>query len=154
MSGVKGKENASFDAWMSSCFILCSQVFQVYTASTSDESLDGITTSGTCTPAEVELLLNTHGGLGHNIPCDLHDKHTNRLLKEIIVNFKEGTLSKAAKSILSLKCIRDAFDKESDVPVGAPVYSTKSEDDFRTFTKLCQKGNLVVKTRCEHTRFC
>ena len=90
---------------------LCSQAYQVCTASTSVETSVGITTSCTCIPAEVELLLNTHGGLGHNIQCSRHNEHTNKLFKEIIpsigANLKEGALSRAARSIKSFKCIRE-----------------------------------------------
>lgn len=30
--------------------------------------------------------VNTHGGLGRSIPCDLHNKHVNEVIKEIILN--------------------------------------------------------------------
>ena len=29
-------------------------------------------------------FVNTHGGLGHNMPCDFHNEHVNRLIKEQI----------------------------------------------------------------------
>ena len=35
-------------------------------------------------------FVNTHGGLGHNIPCDLHNEHINKLFKEIITNMGAG----------------------------------------------------------------
>ena len=31
-------------------------------------------------------FINTHGGLGRNIPCDLHNEHMNKLFKEIVKN--------------------------------------------------------------------
>ena len=31
-------------------------------------------------------FVNTHDGLGHNIPCDLHNEHGNKLIKEIVSN--------------------------------------------------------------------
>ena len=31
-------------------------------------------------------FINTHGGPGHNIPCDLHNEHLNKLVKSIINN--------------------------------------------------------------------
>lgn len=44
--------------------------------------------------------MNTHGGSGRNIPCDLHNEHVNKLLKEIIANMgaklKEEAMTRAA----------------------------------------------------------
>ena len=64
-------------------------------------------------------FVNTHGGLGHNIPCDLHNKHVNKLFKEIIANMganlKEKALTSAAHSVTALECMKETFDKESSV---------------------------------------
>ena len=30
--------------------------------------------------------MNTHGGKGRNLPCDLHNEHVNRLYKQLIAN--------------------------------------------------------------------
>ena len=31
-----------------------------------------------------DRFVNKKGGLGRNIPCDLHDEHVNKLIKEIV----------------------------------------------------------------------
>ena len=37
-------------------------------------------------PAKWGNLVNTHGGKGRNLPCDLHNEHVNRLYKQLIAN--------------------------------------------------------------------
>ena len=73
-------------------------------------------------------FVNTHGGLGHNIPCDLHNEHVNKLIKEIIFNMggnlKEEALTTAARSVTALASIRETFDKESGVPGSTTAHST------------------------------
>ena len=39
--------------------------------------------------------INTKGGIGHNIPCNLHNKNINKLLKEFIVNISSNTTQEA-----------------------------------------------------------
>ena len=73
-------------------------------------------------------FVNTHGGLGRNIPCDLHNEHVNKLIKEIISNMganrKEEALTRAARSVTALASIRETFDKESGVPSSTTAHST------------------------------
>ena len=65
--------------------------------------------------------MNTHGGLGYNVPCDLHNKHVNKLFKEIRANMvAQEALTRAAHS----ECMKETFDKESDVSVGTSGHST------------------------------
>ena len=51
-------------------------------------------------------FVNTHGGYGHNIPCDLHNEHVNKLFKDIIgnmgANFTEQASTQAARAVTSL----------------------------------------------------
>ena len=53
-----------------------------------------------------DRFVNTRGGLGHNIPCDLYNEHVNKLLKHIIVsmgsNMTEASLQHAARSVRTL----------------------------------------------------
>ena len=43
-------------------------------------------------------FVNTHGGLGNNIPCDYHNEHINKLTKELInhmgANFSQKAMTK------------------------------------------------------------
>lgn len=34
-------------------------------------------------------FINTRGREGHNVPCDLHMEHLNRVLKDCIVNLEQ-----------------------------------------------------------------
>ena len=46
--------------------------------------------------------INTRGGIGRNIPYDLHNEHVNKLIKHIIANMganlTEEALTRAARS--------------------------------------------------------
>ena len=80
--------------------------------------------SSTCNQIKWNRFVNTHGGLGYNVPCDLHNKHVNKLFKEIRANMganlKEEALTRAAHS----ECMEKTFDKESGVSVGTSGHST------------------------------
>ena len=53
-----------------------------------------------------DRFINTKGGIGRNIPCDLHNEHVNKLLKHIIVNMgsniTEHALRRAPMSVSML----------------------------------------------------
>ena len=52
-------------------------------------------------------FINTRGGKGQNIPCDLHNEHVNRAFKDIIrnmgANFTKEASTWAARSVTSLE---------------------------------------------------
>lgn len=104
-------------------------------------------------------FVNTHGGAGHNIPCDLHNEHLNKLFKDIIhsmgSNLTEQSLRRAARSVTALSKIRDAFDTESKVPVPTSAHSCK--DDYNDVTKvvevLLKNGVLTVQKGRNHSQF-
>ena len=54
-------------------------------------------------------FVNSKGGMGKNIPCDLYNKHVNRLVKYIIQNMgpnlTEASLQRAARSVSTLHVI-------------------------------------------------
>ena len=60
-------------------------------------------------------FINTHGGLGRNIPCDLHNEYMNKLFKEIVKNMgpnlTEQAVMWAARSVTALQDMSAAFDK-------------------------------------------
>ena len=104
-------------------------------------------------------FVNTHGGPGHNLPCDLHNEHVNKLLKEIITNMganlKEEALTRAARSVTLLRVIRDAFDKQSCVPVGGSAHSTHSaeQDIQKVVSVLLSKNVFGVQPKRSHSSF-
>ena len=63
--------------------------------------------------------VNYSGKIGHNIPCDLHLEHLNRVLKTAIEELgankmKEG-IQRVGKCICLLANLMDAFDIETSV---------------------------------------
>ena len=104
-------------------------------------------------------FVNTHGGAGHNIPCDLHNEHLNGLFKDIIhsmgSNLTEHSMRRAARSVTSLCKIREAFDTESNVPVMTSAHCTKDDhDDVTKVVEVLLKNEvLVVKVGRKHSQF-
>lgn len=95
-------------------------------------------------------FVNVRGGLGRNIPCDLHNEHVNKLLKHIIVNmgsnFKEGALQRAARSVTALAAIEENFDVQSGVPHRTSSHSTKSDiKDVEKVMATVKKHKLLTK---------
>ena len=104
-------------------------------------------------------FVNTHGGLGRNIPCDLHNEHVNKLFKEIITNMganlTDESMQRAARAVTTLHQARSNFDKQSGVPVGTSAHSTRPDDaDVLRVTSVVRKEKLleVKPGRC-HSRF-
>ena len=96
----------------------------------------------------LERFANTHGGLGHNIPCDLHNEHINKLFKEIITNmgakFTEEASTRAARSVSSLAKIAKIFDSETDIHPEASAHSRKSdEQDVKTVVNMLQQSDVL-----------
>ena len=104
-------------------------------------------------------FVNTHGGQGRNLPCDLHNEHINKLIKEIIssmgANLKGDALSRAARSVTFLASIRERFDKEVDVPVISSAHKTKSnsEDIQTAVSVLLSEKVFAVKPGRKHSGF-
>ena len=65
-------------------------------------------------------FVNIKGGRGRNIPCELFNRHMNKLIKDIILNMgsnlTEDALNRAVRSVSSIHAICERFDKESCVP--------------------------------------
>ena len=95
-------------------------------------------------------FINTHGGLGKNIPCDLFNEHMNKLFKEIIQNMgpnmTENAIKRAARSVTALCHIRDEFDKQSDVPVVTTAHTTRTdeEDVAKVISVLMKNRSLSI----------
>ena len=95
-------------------------------------------------------FVNTHGGLGRNIPCDLFNEHMNKLFKEIInnmgANMTASAIKRSARSVTTLCHIRDKFDSESNVPVPTSSHSTKSdqEDVDKVVSVLLKNKTLTI----------
>ena len=102
-------------------------------------------------------FVNTHGGLGHNIPCDLHNEHTNKLFKEVIANMganlTDTAMQRAARAVTTLSHIRANYDKISGVPVQTSAHSTRPDDtDVLRVTSVVQREQILqVKPGRHHS---
>lgn len=78
-----------------------------------------------------DRFVNTRGGIGRNIPCDLHNEHVNKLVKQIIANMggnmTDEALQRAARSVTTLETLCERFDKSSGVPVVTHSHSTRTD---------------------------
>ena len=76
-------------------------------------------------------FVNTRGGPGRNIQCDLHNEHINKLIKGTIVsmgaNLTEKSLQRAARSVSTVHAVCKQFDNESGVPVPTSAHSTRED---------------------------
>jgi hypothetical protein len=102
-------------------------------------------------------FVNTKGGPGKNIPCDLYNEHMNRLIKEIIANMgsnlTEGALQRAVRSVSYLEKMTDNFDRVSNVPHRTSAHSSRSDiADIKKVMKVVKSRKLlqVIGSR-EHT---
>ena len=78
-----------------------------------------------------DRYINTRGGIGRNIPCDLYNEHVNKLLKHIIsnmgANMTHKALTRAARSVSSLQSFCRQYDKCLGVPFLTHTHSTRSD---------------------------
>lgn len=93
-----------------------------------------------------ERFVNTHGGPGRNIPCDLFNEHMNKLFKEIVANmganFKENPIQRAARSVSVLSKIRDVFDVEAKVPVQTIAHATLDDE-----ADVCKVVDVLIRNK-------
>ena len=79
-----------------------------------------------------ERFVNTHGGLGTNIPCDLFNEHL-KLFKEIIhsmgSNLTETSIKRAVRSVTTLQHVQEKFDIETNVPMITTAHSTRADEE-------------------------
>ena len=95
-------------------------------------------------------FVNTHGGPGRNIPCDLHNEHINRLFKEMVgnmgANFTPESSTRAARSVTTLEKMSKKFDHETGIHPELSAHSqSPTKMTLTVLWKCCNKLN--------HTRF-
>lgn len=106
-----------------------------------------------------DRFVNTRGGIGRNIPCDLYNEFVNKLLKHIISsmgsNLTEESLQRAARSVSMLQAICKKFDRESNVPIGTQGHSTKTDaqDVAKVTAVVMDKKLLNVEKGRAHKTF-
>ena len=104
-------------------------------------------------------FVNSRGGMGNNIPCDVYNEHINRLVKYIIQNMgsnlTEKSLQRAARSVSTLHSICQVFDVQSGVPHGTVAHSTRSDtqDIVKVVNTVIQNQLLVPVPGRKHSVF-
>ena len=93
-------------------------------------------------------FINTHGGSGHNLPCDLHNEHINKLFKEIVANmganFTEEASTRAARSVSSLDKMAKRFDHQASIHPEATAHSRKSDGkDVKIVVEVVKTSRLL-----------
>ena len=95
-----------------------------------------------------DRFVNTRGGMGRNIPCDLHNEHVNKQVKSIIANMgsnlTEEALQRAARSVSLISAICKSFDRWTGVSVGTSAHSTRADkEDVAKVTQAVLKNDLL-----------
>lgn len=95
-------------------------------------------------------FVNTRGGLGRNIPCDLHNEHVNKLVKMTIrnmgSNLTEQALQRTVRCVSPLHAICKGFDASSEVPIITSAHSTKSDaTDIGKVVSMVLRQKLMIK---------
>ena len=103
-------------------------------------------------------FVNTRGGKGKNIPCDLHNEHVNCVFKEVVgnmgSNFTQQSSTRVARCITSLHTIAEKFDIECSVPRESSSHTTKSDiSDVEKVIQIVLRNQLIqkVSTTREHS---
>ena len=81
-------------------------------------------------------FINTHGGLGHNIPCDYHNEHINKLIKESInhmgANFSQKAMTKIARSVTYISNLSNRLDQQCGIhPLSSSHTTTNDSADVQ-----------------------
>ena len=91
-------------------------------------------------------FINTHSTTAHNISCDLHMEHMNKIAKVAIdglrANKSEKAITRVGKAIGTMTSTLDNFDTINDVPEESGAHSMKSNEK-----DLHKVVNQLVKSR-------
>ena len=96
--------------------------------------------------------MNTHGGKGRNLPCDLHNEHVNRLYKQLIAN------SGAIALVLQEQCppLRGLLlvlrDRQASIQRQLITAGIKSDaKDVQIIVEVVLKARMleVIDKRCQ-----
>lgn len=93
-------------------------------------------------------FINVHGLPGHNISCDLHMEHINRLVKVSIeglgANKSEKAITRVGRAVGVLASAIHTYDEELGVPVPSGEHSEKAKyKDIDTITMLLLESGVL-----------
>ena len=93
-----------------------------------------------------DRFVNTHGGMGHNPPCDLHNEHVNKALKGAIrhmgANFSQNALTNVARSITYMVSVSARFDQQCKVIESSMHTTCEDFDDVNRVVGVVMRENL------------
>lgn len=97
-------------------------------------------------------FINVHGLPGHNISCDLHMEHLNRLAKTAVeglgANKSNKAIIRVGKTIGTLSAATENFNLQHNLPAASGSHSQKSsEKDLKKVVKLLQQQKVFQNTR-------
>lgn len=102
-------------------------------------------------------FVNMHGGLGHNIPCDFHNEHVNKLIKEHIKhmgsNFSQNAITNVARSVSYMEVVTNKLDQQCMIHTESSAHSTRSDDsDVKKVVSIVMREKLwdIKKSRKFH----
>ena len=104
-------------------------------------------------------FINTRGLPGHNVSCDLHMEHLNRLVKVAIdglgANKGKTSILRVGKAIGSLACIASSVDRGIGVAEPSARHSEKgmAKDLVKIVEQILLQDILSPKTTAVHRSF-
>lgn len=104
-------------------------------------------------------FVNTHGGQGRNLSCDLHNEHINHLYKDMIctmgANFTESASTRAARCVSSLERVANGFDRQTGIHLEATAHSRRADEkDVNIVVEVLLKANIMeVVAERYHSKF-
>ena len=104
-------------------------------------------------------FVNTHGGQGRNISCDLHNEHLIKLFKDTVcnmgANLTEAVVTRAARAVTTLYDIAYVFDKVTEIPDTQNAHSTIDDDkDVKQVVSTLNKVKVFeVRKGRKHSQF-
>ena len=95
--------------------------------------------------------MNSRGGVGHNISCDLHMEHLNRALKTALsglgANVSQGSTARASKCLKVVTDVTANFDNAAGVPFVSEKHSEASyRHDLSMICKNCTPNPMFSIT--------
>jgi L1 cell adhesion molecule like protein len=103
--------------------------------------------------------VNTHGLPGHNISCNLHMEHLNRVAKVAIEglghNKSKKAIERVGKAIGTITSSLDKFDSTNNVPAESGHHSTRSsyKDLLKVVNQLVKSKVFKVRPGRKHKSF-
>lgn len=98
--------------------------------------------------------INTHGGAGHNIPCDLHMEHLNKRLKMMCnlgSNMTPGAVKRSAKALGTVSHICSRFEQECEIFTNKNYHTVPSfSNDLSKIQQQLERDKIFIVTNNRH----